>query len=390
MKRLYFKLGLIFMFSLISVSLFAKAKADTFYPDFKSDTDMEKASKGVLVENRGVQFGGWFTPIFMDIRDNDSSSLYTTNTLKIWLKYYFMDNTFFYVRGKDTFSKIVAGTGSKNSSDNLLDLDLAYVKYISDKKKVDLAIGRKHFLIGTGVVLNGRGDGLELNYYSSLIKIKVFGSYTGLLKSDNNPYNIKDGSITYEGKKIFSGALLEKDIDNHSVYMFGVAQFDFADEAVGTKSRYTSQYYGVGAKGIAADALSYYGEFIYEMGKSYKDTSNGNSESDVKAMAALFGMNYYVKHFMKPYLSFQYAYASGDEDRGESNSPIGNKLGDDTGFIGFGTYSGGYALRPEFSNIHVGRIGGGISPLRKSSSSSSYSSVVDNSYFNMIGMNLSF
>ena len=364
MKKIFSKVGLIGFILLVSVSLFASAKADSFYPDFEKDKDMSEVSKGLSGKNRGIQFGGWITPILIDVRGNDSSSLFTTDTIKIWTKYYLTDNLFLYGRIKNTISKTVAGFGSEEKLDNLFDLDFLYFKYISSSKNLSFSAGRKHFLVGTGIVLNGRGDGAEINYFSKIVKAKIFGSYTGLLRADNNPYNIQDGTVTYEGKKIFTGAVIEKDIENHTAYLFGVAQIDLAEESIGTKSKYNSQYYGVGVKGLAIDGLSYYGEFVYEMGNSY---AGGITKSDISAMSTLFGADYYFKSKLKPYVTIQYAYASGDEDRDGSISPIGNVSGADNAFISYGVYSGGYALRPNFSNIHVARLGGGISPFANSS-----------------------
>ena len=56
---------------------------------------------------------------------------------------------------------------------------------------------------------------------------------------------------------------------------------------------------------------------------------------------------------------------SGDKDR-SGKGPNGKASGSDSGFIYFGTYTGGYALRPYLMNVHILRIGGTLSPTAES------------------------
>ena len=145
-----------------------------------------------------------------------------------------------------------------------------------------------------------------------------------------------------------------------------MAQFDMSDETAGERHKYNSQYFGGGINGFITDAVSYYGEYIYEIGTTF---TSDNKKTSIRAMAALFGLDYYINVMLRPVFMVQYAYGSGDADRdnyGNSNSL--SQGGFDTGFISFGTFLGGYALRPLPGNIHIFRGGFSLSPFSWSSS----------------------
>ena len=223
-----------------------------------------------------------------------------------------------------------------------------------------LFLGRKFFTIGTGIVFNGRGDGGEFNFYSRYVDVKLFGAYTGLLKTDNNPYNLSDKDIADGAKRMFTGGTISKGRWNQTVYLLGLMQIDKGKEESGEKSRYNSNYVGIGLKGVFGEAY-YFAEFIHETGESYID---GTSEKeDVKANAAIIGLNYYLNQSYNPVLLFQYAYGSGDKDRSDYKSPTGNTSGSDNGFLYFGSFAGGYGLKPILSNIHIIRVGWSFVPL---------------------------
>jgi hypothetical protein len=165
---------------------------------------------------------------------------------------------------------------------------------------------------------------------------------------------MSDGS-----KRAFTGGVFNRTILNQTVYAFVLAQFDLQKNAKDEKTKYDSQYWGAGSKGFVGENTSYYGELVYETGQSYK--SDG-SKGSISAYAVNAEMDYYFNMKMNPTAIFQYAMGSGDKDR-SGKSPNGNASGSDTGFMYFGTYTGGYALRPYLMNVHVLRAGGSIAPM---------------------------
>ncbi len=376
-------------FALFAQKKGAAVNADEFYPDFESDKDMKilKAERTPFVPS----YGGWLTSVLIDERSKDASGakeLFTSVTTgKVWLKSYLWANNFVYVRGKDVYLHVLKEKVTDIDNDNVLDLDVGFFAFSNKNNTLKVFLGRKFFNIGTGLVFNGRGDGGEVGYYSKLFDVKLFGAYTGYMKKDNNPYGLSDEDISTGAKRFFAGGTLTKTIFNQTIYLLGLMQIDKGEEgdweviSSGTRagnfvqkmSRYHSQYYGAGLKGILGDAF-YYAEFILERGESnmltYDDYGtviiDKYKKKPVKAYACNAGLNYYFNMVFNPALLINYAYGSGDKDRSDYKSPVGNTSGDDKGFVYFGTYVGGYALRPVLANLHVFRGGFSIVPFSES------------------------
>ncbi len=345
-------------------------------------TDTEKDMKVILPENnilqKGFQYGAILSPIYM-FDDNDGGQLgtYILNA-KIWAKTYLWSNSFFYIRGKESYMGVNPKKGSRYSSvksDNVVDLDLAYLSMSTPKGALNLSIGRKFYTIGSGLVLNGRGDGAEAAWYSSIFSIDLLGMYTGLLMKDNNPYGLSDKDISDGAERVFGGGTIAAQFYNQKLYLFGLAQIDRSKQTTDAETKYDSQYYGGGLEGVLFDNISYFGEFVYEAGNSY--ISNGvlaNTESKIAAYAVNSGISYYIPVALSPALIFNYAYGSGDKYRSSystSNRPSGS-TGDDTGFISFGTFSGGYAYKTTLSNMHVFKGGFSFAPVSKLSLGAKY------------------
>ncbi|MDY6968486.1 MAG: alginate export family protein [Spirochaetota bacterium] len=342
-----------------------ESESDDFYPDFKSDEDMK-----ILISERkpfSISYGGWLYPSILDERKGSSELLSTIIITKLWLKSWLWKRTYIYIRFKDVYMNILENKERPvdNDSDNLFDLDVAFASIQNEKNTLKLFLGRKFFSIGTGLVFNGRGDGGEFNFNSRYVDVKLLGAYTGLLKKDNNPYNLSSKDISDGAKRLFVGGTISKGYWNQILYLLGLMQIDKGDEESGEKSRYNSNYYGIGLKGVLGDTY-YFAEYIYETGESYIDGTD--EKEDVKANAAIVGLNYYLNRSYNPVLLLQYAYGSGDKDRDNYKSPTGNRSGSDNGFLYFGSFEGGYGLKPILANIHIVRIGLSFTPLYDSTS----------------------
>jgi hypothetical protein len=339
-----------------------KISDDRFFPEFRVDEDMKviKAEREPL----SISYGGWITPVVIDERNSTALTSSVTIT-KLWIQSTLWRNSFLYIRGKDVFFRVLNEEEiDVDDMDNVIDLDVGFIGMSNDKRTLNLFLGRKFFVLGTGLVFNGRGDGGEFVFYSRFVDIQLFGAYTGLMLKDNNPYGLSDKDITDGAKRIFAGGSIQKEFYNQAVYLLGLAQIDQQDEEEGEKIRYQSQYYGVGAKGTVSDLIAYYGEFIYQTGKSYY--SGTGEEENIAAYAALLGLQYFPDVALNPMFILQYAYGSGEN----TEATTGDASDDDNGFRTFGTFVGGYALRPDLSNIHVFRVGCALSPFYDSSSRS--------------------
>jgi hypothetical protein len=356
------KVILILIAILLPLSVYAQKKAPT--EDIKSqaqvyDEDMVSSIKDRSFQTEGIQYGGWITLTLFDQWDKDQTLIADSIDTRLWAKSYLWKDSFIYGRVKDIYTGVLKekGYSGVDKNDNQLDLDLLYAGASNDSKNINVFAGRKFFSVGTGLVLNGRGDGAEFNYYSQAVNISVLGMYTGWLSKDSNPYGLSAKDISDGSKRAFMGGVFNRTILNQTVYAFLLAQFDMQDNE--DDAKYNSQYWGAGSKGFVGEGISYYGELIYETGKS------GADKETISAYAVNAEADYYFNMKMNPTAIFQYAMGSGDHNR-SGTSPNGNASGKDRGFIYFGTYTGGYALRPYLMDIHVLRGGFSIAPMSDS------------------------
>ncbi|MFH0975303.1 MAG: alginate export family protein [Spirochaetota bacterium] len=318
-----------------------------------------------------ISYGGWLTTAIIDSRSGTTSStseiMSSVTLARVWLKTTLPYNSYIYLRGKDIYTYYIKDDDLDLDNENDIDLDAGFFYMSLLKNSINYSVGRKFYLLGSGLVFNGRGDGGEFNFYSKYADLMVFGAYTGLLSKETNPYRLTSQYFTNEeskdeGKRIFAGGLISKTFLNHTLYLLGLYQTDKNDEPDNANTSYNSQYYGLGFKGVFKNAF-YYGEYIIERGESFTNSSGSNEKQSIKASAAILSMNYYFDIKLSPAILLQYAYGSGDSDKDNPSSLTGNTRSDDKGFIYFGNYSGGYGLRPYLSNIHIYRAGAAISPF---------------------------
>ena len=362
--------------SIISMILFLTAAAasyaaddqilpEEYIPDLSADADMAVAS--IPSTAMSATYGGWVTPIVISDRRGDVSTNSSLTLVKVWGKLSLGGNSFIYIRAKDLYTKVFSSENYYgDKSKNMIDIDTGYIELATSRRAFSFAAGRKFFLVGSGTVLAGRGDGADIKLQSALADLQVFGMYTRYLNKDDNPYDRSSKDRDDGARRVFAGAIAEKRFLNQTAYLFGVIQRDRAAENATAKIRYQSQYYGAGIKGVPVDGLDYLIEGVYEQGKSY--LYNSSDKKSVGAYALNASANYYVNASMNPALSVQYAFASGDNDRYSSTESSSNTSGKDTGFVGFGSFNGGLAFRPDLSNLHVMRAGGSIMPFSANTS----------------------
>ncbi|HQQ50920.1 MAG TPA: alginate export family protein [Spirochaetota bacterium] len=334
-------------------------------PDVAADPDLAVAEKPL--QPFTLNYGGWITPVVMDQRTSDTDLMTSVTTARIWLTTTLWSGASLYVRVKDSYLAVIREDDVDiDNTSNVFDLDIAAVTIPVIKNNLRLVLGRKYYVTGAGLVLNGRGDGGEVQLYTRFGDLKAFGMYSGLLNKDDNPYGLSSRDIADGAKRIFASAQYSKDfLYNNTFYMYGLMEIDKQDED-DVKSDYDAQYIGAGVKGVISDKLTYYAEYVYQMGTSYATIAPGvEEENDIEAMAVLAGLRYYWDVAYKPFINLQYAYGSGDKDATSYSNATGNTLDDDNRFMYFGTFIGGFALRPQLGNLHVIRPGLGFSPFYK-------------------------
>lgn len=337
---------------------------DSLIPDLSQDETMKSA--GPASTAFVPSFGGWITQMFAGESKSRYSFSTSASSLRLWGKLGLGGNSFVYARVRDTYTAVLAKDGITDKqitggSANDLDLDLAFVELANARRTLQLDLGRKFFAVGSGLVVNGRGDGVEAALRSSIVDISAFGFYTGLMDKDSNPYGLSDRDFSDGAKRVFAGGTVEKTWENQTGYIFAVMQKDYAKENASSK-RYDSQYFGLGVKGSLRYGIDYSAEGVYETGTS-SDNKNGFKKSDISAYAFTGGLSWSPDVARRPTFVLQYAFASGDADREAPTAASGNQYSGDSGFVPFGTYTSGYAFRPALSNLHIVRLGPTIKPF---------------------------
>lgn len=365
-KTIFYSLcisALVLLFS--SGNLSAQGSSDESLNRYITDADMK-----VLSEKQrpfSLRYGAWLTPLYLDEIEGSSRLAMTQTTIRAWLDAGLWQNISCYLRVMDKYQGVfvknnLGDTGeSIDDSKNTFDLELGFFRYSTDNNIFKIEAGRRYFSVGTGLVMNGRGDGGEMNLYTPVADISVLFAYTGFLNKNENPYNLSERDTADGAKRIFTGGLLEKRFGNQTLYFFSIIEIDFADDDPSVKTRYDAEYYSMGLRGYLGGYANYYSEFVYETGTSYK--LNSSEERNINAIALNCGLDIYLTLPTLPVLSLQYAFGSGDKDRGSYTSPNANTNSDDNGFMYFGTFHGGYGLRPVLANLHVFRAGFSLAPF---------------------------
>lgn len=357
----------IFCFTALSAET-VKGDEERFFYGSEADEDMVTVMPDKSFSNSGIQYGAIVSPVYIYEKGDDNSLSSSVVNAKVWAKSYLWKNSFLYAGVKNSWLKVISSDGDlyeNVESDNVIDLDQAFLSMTDSDGMIKFSAGRKYYNIGTGLVLNGRGDGAEAVFSTSVFTFDLLGLYTGLLAEDSNPYGLSDKDYTDGAERIFSGGTVSIDIVNQQIYLFGLVQMDRADEDSDSETRYNSEYYGAGLQGVILGNVSYYAETVFESGESYITKPEGNEKSKIAAYAVNSGINYFIPLQFNPTLILQYAFGSGDkyrDDYTDGNRPD-DATGYDKGFISFGTYSGGFALKPVLSNMHVFRGGVTIAPF---------------------------
>ncbi len=311
-------------------------------------------------DRKAVTWGGWIIPaltIYDQADKKKTGFQFYSITSKVWVQADFTDTFSVYVRGKDRYWDAYQRTNTPMAkSDNVAALDVATFQTNLMNKSLVITLGRKYFLEGTGLVLNGRGDGGQVDYHSRYVNAKAMALYTGLFPKEDNTYGISQKEVTDGSKRFFGGAEVSKKILNQNYYLFDIYQKDMNNAA----GDYDSNYAGVGAENVFGN-LDVKTEAVYESGKSY--TESTKKTADVSAYAFQTSGTYYLDYVMHPALYLSYAFASGDSDRKSATGAFDNATGSDLGFLSFGVFSGGNALNPQLSNLHVGRVGFSFKPM---------------------------
>jgi len=224
-------------------------------------------------------------------------------------------------------------------------------------------VGRQFMYLGRGIAYSRIDEGFEIILQNYDFSFKVIGARSPHHDPD---FDTSRPNPSRTARYFLGSQITYKGLRKHYPYVFVLIQEDENREHPENPFQdfdYNSQYYGLGIYGQVIPNLRYWGEFIFQTGTTVGSFST--QRDDIDSQAFDVGLEYYFQARCKPKLSFEYAWAEGDKNRGSvTQTMFGNMPGTyDTQFFGFGYLNTGYSFAPLFSNIRFVRFGGSCRPL---------------------------
>ncbi|MBX3394388.1 MAG: alginate export family protein [Phycisphaerae bacterium] len=330
-----------------------------------------------------VDYGGWFNTYFYMFDDGiESSRTLRQYEGRLWLSFSADEGIHEgYARMRATYNDWNHGDNFFPNHDDLDGPNLERGWYVFDVAKAlrrderfDLPVELK-FKIGRDLVYAGTGFAIDLPLDHVMIQGEVLHFETTYIagRTPASTENIdRSRPVADHSNRVFH--IIEtryKGWSQHEPFVYVAWQDDHTSEDppdLLQQYRYDSRYIGWGSTGELIENLRYSSEWVLERGKSYND-QRFMKRSEIKAWGFDQRLDYYFRHRMKPVISAQWMFASGDADRlGSPTNAKGGNRGDhvDNSFVGFGFRDTGLALAPRLSNIHVWRAGGSFRPFPES------------------------
>ncbi|HUU10240.1 MAG TPA: alginate export family protein [Phycisphaerae bacterium] len=327
-----------------------------------------------------IEWGGAYIPTYTFYDDVDGGHAHLTRQdLRLWTQVYVDQVHRVFARMRMNYVDFAAGDAQGFRQHDLggpsldvgyyeLDVSAAAEKYGGRKWPVRLTArgGRQYIEVGRGIAL---GKILDAGLFEIEARNFSFSGFAGQsIESEDNIDRSTPG-FTRSRRTFYGGEFRYTGIDRHEPYTFLVIQRDGSEEKPATPFqdyRYHSQYYGVGSRGSLAPNCRYELESLWEFGRS---VANGQQDDDeaIRGYAFNAEVNYYCDHPLRPVLTGEYGYASGDGDRQRATTAfLGNTAGTaDQAFQGFGYVNSGLALGARFTNLQFLRMGGRFTPYEK-------------------------
>lgn len=327
-----------------------------------------------------LDFGGWYNMYFFLFDDGvNSSRTLRQHELRLWTSFSADQGIHTgYARMRGSYNDWNHGDSFTGNEDDLDGPNLERGWYQFDMAKamrvhgsgnpsyeLNVKAGRDLVNAGTGFAINLPLDhvqvqGQALNFQTTML----------LGKTPASTPNIDRGrSVSDHSDRRFW--ILEeryKGFAHHEPFAYVAWQEDDTQEDprdLLQNYSYDSTYMGFGSTGELVQNLRYGTEWVLERGESYGDNRYLYRDA-VKAWAFDQRLDYFFRHKMKPTLSAEYMFASGDPNRlGSPTNAEGGNRNDyvDHSFVGFGFRDTGISFSPRLSNVHVWRLGGSFRPL---------------------------
>ncbi|MBK8915745.1 MAG: alginate export family protein [Phycisphaerales bacterium] len=247
-----------------------------------------------------------------------------------------------------------------------IDLHRA-LRWGADAPRARIRIGRQQVSFGTGYVLDLPLDAAVLDAtWADLRTLVLIGrTIASTPNVDRSP-----AVDSHMNRRFYGVQLAYEGWDKHVPFVYGLWQQDHTDERpqdFDQEYDYDTQYWGAGVRGSLYTHLDYWAEAVIQTGRSFGDGDWARRDA-VRAWGWDVGVEYRIPAPLRPRISAEYMFGSGDGDRLESpTSAVGGNRRDrrDSGFVGFGYRDTGIAAAPIVSNLHVWRAGASFKPLER-------------------------
>lgn len=324
-----------------------------------------------------IEYGGFYSPSYTYFTDlGGKHGHQTLQDLRLWTRIQVDQVHTVFARLRMDYIDFAAGDSNGFRGHDLQgpNLDVGYYelnltgamdKYFHQKWPVQAAVrgGRQYIEVGRGIAM---GQILDAGLFTVETKDFYFKGFAGRSISSQDNIDTAAPDFTHSRRMFYGGEARYLGIEHHEPYALFVFQDDQTRErpnVPGQDFRYDSQYYGVGSRGDVVQNLRYGVESLWQFGQSAPFPSVSEDER-IRAYAFDAELAYYIQHALKPVVSMEYGYASGDGDRASATTTIlGNTPGtNDNQFQGFGYVNSGLALGARFSNLQFLRLGTRMTP----------------------------
>ncbi len=332
----------------------------------------------------GFDAGGWFNFAFFNYDDASADKDRTLRQyeLRLWGSASIQGVHRFYVRGLTTYDDWNDGDNITGEGDDWVEpkierlwyqFDLGQMLYNQTGRPsgydLKFKVGRAYADIGTAFVLSMPLDLIQLDVSCPNWDVKaLLGKTIGSSRNIDDSLNVYD----HQDRWIWGTQATYTGLSHHRPFVYFLSNHDKTDPSPDSAVQdfeYSSQYVGLGSTGsLCLPNLRYRGEVVGEWGRTYSEFATSDRD-DINAWAANMQLEYLFREYpMRPRVSAEYIFASGDKDRRLSATSTigGNQQGtNDNAFNAFGFRDTGIAFAPRMSNLHIYNVGASCFPLEK-------------------------
>jgi hypothetical protein len=334
-----------------------------------------------MAREMGLDAGGWFNVAYFNYDDYNAGRerQLVRYAARGWLSFNAHGVHRAYFRGLLQYDQWVSGGNPASNRGNDFDekIERAWYEFNLGQLIINetgqappvglrVRVGRQFMTIGTALALSIPMDAIRFNIDNQYFEVMAF-----LGNNDRLSLNIDDSFyVADQQDRNFFGVQVTGKAGQHRPFAYFFMQNDHSTPSPRDptqKYEYNSRYVGIGSTGpLFLPNLEYRTELVGEWGNTYAAGST-TRQDDICAMAFDLQLIYtFVDTPMRPRVSFEYLYGSGDSDRTTSSTATtgGPPPGDrDGAFNAFGFRDTGIAFAPEVSNINIFILNGSFFPL---------------------------